>query len=206
MQFNIKNYIYLSLFILTILYFNQLNAKLINFPVNKSYNFENYINKADFQTKTKYKLHSDIFAYGINISSVLLLIYTKDANMLINYGTSTLSIIGLKELTKANVSRYRPDLSKNNSYFSGHTSIAFNAAMVLSLKYGLKATIIALPVAMYVGYSRVMALKHYPSDVIVGAIMGILNALIWVKIRKLRFKIMLLITTSLLPYVFIAFY
>lgn len=110
---------------------------------------------------------------------------------------STLFLSGLTYITKATVGRKRPyvyntDLSVEErhamggndayfSFFSGHTAAAFTAATFLSkvitdihgdsiwtrLLWGSSLTIAALT-----GYARVKAGKHYPSDVIAGAVVG----------------------------------
>ncbi len=59
-----------------------------------------------------------------------------------------------------------------NSFPSGHTSTAFAIATVLGKRY--KAEKIAYILATFVGVSRIILRKHYPSDVLAGAIIGYL--------------------------------
>ncbi len=58
-----------------------------------------------------------------------------------------------------------------NSFPSGHTTRAFSLAMALSLSVRW-LTVPALLIAVLVGVSRVLALKHYASDVLAGAWLG----------------------------------
>jgi membrane-associated phospholipid phosphatase len=109
---------------------------------------------------------------------------------------SCLLLSGFTLMTKATVGRKRPYLYNTNlsieerqsgednaylSFFSGHTAAAFAAATFLSkvitdihgdsiwtkLLWGSSLTL-----ASMTGYARVKAGKHYPTDVIAGAIAG----------------------------------
>lgn len=63
------------------------------------------------------------------------------------------------------------------SFPSGHTIRAFSSMTALGLVIP-RLRIPAITVASLIGLSRVVALKHYPSDVLVGAFIGITTA-IW---------------------------
>lgn len=110
---------------------------------------------------------------------------------------SALFLSGFTYMTKATVGRRRPyvyntDLSVEEryamgdndayfSFFSGHTAAAFTCATFLSkvitdihgnsiwtkILWGSSLTIAAMT-----GYARVKAGKHYPTDVIAGAVVG----------------------------------
>jgi membrane-associated phospholipid phosphatase len=70
--------------------------------------------------------------------------------------------------------RIRPD-GGEYSFPSGHTSSAFATAAVLQRRLGWKAGVPAYAMASYVGLSRLTDHKHYPSDIIFGATVGILS-------------------------------
>jgi hypothetical protein len=65
--------------------------------------------------------------------------------------------------------RTRPDAS-------GHTASAFATATVLQRYYGWKVGVPAFALAGYVGGSRLSENRHYLSDVVFGAAIGILSA------------------------------
>jgi membrane-associated phospholipid phosphatase len=73
---------------------------------------------------------------------------------------------------KLTVGRTRPDGSRY-SFPSGHTSATFATASVLQRHYGWKAGVPAYGLAAYVAASRLSENKHYMSDVLFGAALGI---------------------------------
>lgn len=81
--------------------------------------------------------------------------------------------------TKYSVKEMRPDNSQANSFPSGHTATAFTAATVLHKEYGLTRSpwfsVGGYTVAMGTGFMRVLNNRHWISDVIAGAGIGILS-------------------------------
>lgn len=80
----------------------------------------------------------------------------------------------LTQVLKFTTRRERPDGSSNRSFPSGHSSGSFATATVLQRHYGWKVGIPAYAVAGYVATSRLNQGKHYLSDVVFGAAIGIL--------------------------------
>jgi hypothetical protein len=74
---------------------------------------------------------------------------------------------------KYTAQRERPDGSNTQSFPSGHSASAFATAGVLQREYGWKVGVPATVAAAYVAMARVHDNKHYLSDVIFGASMGI---------------------------------
>lgn len=81
---------------------------------------------------------------------------------------------------KYGVARNRPDNSGKNSFPSGHTSMAFMVATWLHKEYGVTRSplysIFGYATATGIGISRVMNNKHWLSDVLTGAGVGILSS------------------------------
>ena len=71
------------------------------------------------------------------------------------------------------VGRQRPDGSSQTSFPSSHASGTFATATVLFNRYGWKAGAPGYPVASRVAASRLSENKHFLSDVVFGAIVGI---------------------------------
>ena len=87
------------------------------------------------------------------------------------------------EVFKKNFQRMRPNASSdpydffqdnNNSFFSGHTSGAFSLATVIAEVYKDKPIVpyLAYGAAALTAYARMHDNKHWPSDVLAGAVAG----------------------------------
>lgn len=74
---------------------------------------------------------------------------------------------------KYSVGRQRPDGSDQLSFPSGHTSAAFTLATVADRHCGWKVGVPAYLLASGIGLSRVEKNRHYLSDVLAGATLGI---------------------------------
>lgn len=72
------------------------------------------------------------------------------------------------------IQRARPTGDNTRSFPSGHTSGMFALASVLDQRYGWKIGVPAYLLAGYTGVSRVRQLRHYPTDVLAGAALGII--------------------------------
>lgn len=91
--------------------------------------------------------------------------------------TSQLITKGLKTA----IDKRRPDGECCDSFPSGHTSTAFMGAGFIHKRYGWKYAIPAYTGAIYVGFSRVHADKHFVEDVVAGAAVGILSSYYFAK-------------------------
>ena len=87
---------------------------------------------------------------------------------------SILTTAALTELIKLSVYRQRPIGYGKNSFPSGHTSGAFALAVSINHIYGKTAGCLAYGMAVFVAGSRVNDQKHYLSDVVTGALIGVL--------------------------------
>jgi membrane-associated phospholipid phosphatase len=94
--------------------------------------------------------------------------------------------LGVKLLVR----RERPDGSNQASFPSGHASGTFATATVLQRHYGWTVGGPAYAVAGYVAASRLNEGKHYLSDVIFGAALGILaGRTVTVELARARFAV-----------------
>lgn len=77
---------------------------------------------------------------------------------------------------KYSVARLRPDGSRHNSFPSGHTATAFMTATMFHMEYGWRSpwySIGGYTAAALTGVSRILNDRHWMSDVLAGAAIGI---------------------------------
>ncbi len=115
-------------------------------------------------------------AYGLDALGYKSKTDIKNRTAILLKGTLLMTgvVHGLKNLTH----QLRPDNSRYNSFPSGHTAQAFAAATFLSEEYKTKfkwMPYLAYGIATSVGVLRMANNKHYISDVLVGAGLGILS-------------------------------
>lgn len=103
-------------------------------------------------------------------------------------GTMVLLVNGLKY----SVQRERPDGSANNSFPSGHTATAFMTATMFHKEYGLTRSplysVLGYSLATATAVSRQLNNRHWVSDVLVGAGIGILSVELGYYFADLIFK------------------
>ena len=99
---------------------------------------------------------------------------------------------GLVNGIKYTASEMRPDGSTRNSWPSGHTATAFMAATILHKEYGLTRSpwysVGAYSLATATGVMRVLNNRHWISDVLSGAGIGILSVELGYGLMDLLFK------------------
>lgn len=128
------------------------------------------------------------FSGGVSLGTLATGYIKKDKKlqrngyeMLISIGSGTL----VSEILKSAFNKTRPADKYPNEVFvsrpahgrsfpSGHTTLVFAAATSVVLQY--KKWYVVVPACLWaasVGYSRMYLGKHYPSDVLAGAVIGI---------------------------------
>ncbi len=94
----------------------------------------------------------------------------------------------LTEILKYMVERPRPfhvlsnirlliEPPSGTSFPSGHTATSFAVAMIICIHMPKKYGVLALITACFMGFSRVYFGVHYPSDVLMGSVLGIASGL-----------------------------
>jgi membrane-associated phospholipid phosphatase len=117
----------------------------------------------------------------------------------IKSGIAITATVSVYTLLKYVINRKRPydaypDIDKlanesTPSFPSGHTASAFCTATSLSLMYPKWYVIIpAYSWASLVAYSRMHLGMHYPTDVIVGVLLGVSASLLTFKVQQLAEK------------------
>jgi membrane-associated phospholipid phosphatase len=96
---------------------------------------------------------------------------------------SYLSMQATVQLLKIVVNEKRPDYSEGDakdSFPSGHTAAAFTGATFIHKRYGFEKAAIPYAMAIFTGYSRVQANKHYFHNIVAGALISSLYTWIFV--------------------------
>lgn len=116
---------------------------------------------------------SDVGAYSLAASALALPTIRSDWQGLrqaaYSMGTAEGISLGLKSVIKER----RPDGSDNNSFPSGHSTLAFASATTLYRRYGWEVGLPAYAVASLTAYARVDARKHHWYDAVAGAAFGV---------------------------------
>ena len=98
--------------------------------------------------------------------------------MIVSDVFSVALVAGVVNGLKYTVGTLRPDGSRHNSFPSGHTATAFAAAHLLHKEYGGISPWISVAgysIASFVGVSRILNNRHWISDVLAGAGIGLLS-------------------------------
>lgn len=96
----------------------------------------------------------------------------------INSAASYVFMAAIVNGIKYTAKEIRPDNSTKNSFPSGHTATVFAGATIFQKEYGWRSpwyTVGAYSVATLTGVSRIMNNRHWISDVLVGAGIGIVS-------------------------------
>ena len=132
-----------------------------------------------------FKSRLDDVAQYIPLSAVLLsgslgLKTKNDFKSRFIYSAISYSVMGLSvNILKKTIKETRPDNSDNNSFPSGHTAFSFTGAEIFHQELKEIHPILSYagyPLAAGVGIYRMLNNKHYLSDVLVGAGLGMLSA------------------------------
>lgn len=94
----------------------------------------------------------------------------------VSAGTGAVIFVGMNNLLKYTVCRERPDHSSKNSFPSGHSGLAFAGAHSIYREFGHISPWISFggySVAAITSISRIVNNKHWMSDTIGGALLGI---------------------------------
>lgn len=124
-------------------------------------------------SKSNIELVGDYIQVALPLYALFLNIKNKDTEGFYQFRKSFTSTIATTHILKRTVKKKRPFGHDINSFPSGHTASAFSGAFFLHTRYlDTRESIVAYSLASFVGYSRVHAKKHYPIDVLAGALLA----------------------------------
>ena len=161
---------------------------------------QDYTNKKSANRLIKYNFHSEIDNYtqfvpmflstGLNLAGVE---GRSDFGRYLASGAMSYAIMAaIVNPIKYSAKEMRPDGSTRNSWPSGHTATAFVSATILHKEYGLTRSpwysIFGYGVATATGVMRVLNNRHWVSDVLSGAGIGIFSTEVAYGLSDLIFK------------------
>lgn len=162
------------------------------------------LSAADLQTRTLRSDYLPTFRYKyddyLQFSPVVAMVAMKALGvesrsswerMIASGGISTGLMLSTVYVVKYGLGRLRPDGSTYNSFPSGHTAMAFTSATLLHKEYGYLSpwvSIAGYTAATITGISRALNNRHWLSDIVVGAGVGILSTELGYLIADKLFK------------------
>ena len=107
-------------------------------------------------------------------------------------------LVAINGIIKPIVNRLRPCVLNDTvqmlvstpfdaSFPSGHTAFAFGAATILFI-YNKWAGLAAYAFAFLMGFSRLYLYVHFPTDVLMGAVFGVVFAILAYKLEQMLFE------------------
>ncbi|MBR3681910.1 MAG: phosphatase PAP2 family protein [Tidjanibacter sp.] len=146
---------------------------------------------ADLQTRQlrqdylpQFRYHYDDFLqFSPLVATVVLKTFGVESRsswerMVLSSGAGVAASLAVVYAGKFGIGRLRPDGSRHNSFPSGHTAMAFSSATILHREYGHLSpwvSVAGYSVATVTGISRMLNNRHWLTDVLVGASVGILG-------------------------------
>lgn len=192
---------YLITFALLLIVFILIRNFLGDIVLNIDLSFKSFINehvvKESITPVFKILTHlgSAVFLIG---SAVLTLLFIKDKNYFINVSLNLSIVYVLSVIFKNFIKRERPldsliPIPSDYSFPSGHTmcSVAFYGFLIYLVNKHVKNKILKVMLnvlfvlsIVLVAFSRLYLGVHYLSDVIIGALLGILSLLMYINYVK----------------------
>lgn len=196
-----KSKCYLVTFTLLLIVFILIRNFLGDIVLNIDLSFKSFINehvvKESITPVVKILTHlgSAVFLIG---SAVLTLLFIKDKNYFINVSLNLSIVYVLSVIFKNFIKRKRPldsliPIPSDYSFPSGHTmcSVAFYGFLIYLVNKHVKNKILKVMLnvlfvlsIVLVAFSRLYLGVHYLSDVIIGALLGILSLLMYINYVK----------------------
>ena len=173
-------------------------AGILAKPEKKSFRQNNTESKANTMLLTNFKTHIDDYTqYFGPVMTVGLKLGGYEgrsdwprfaASAAMSYGIMAALVNGIKYTAK----EMRPDGTSANSWPSGHTATSFVGATILHKEYGLTRSpwysVAGYGVATATGVMRILNNRHWISDVLSGAGIGILSTELGYAIGDVLFK------------------
>lgn len=131
------------------------------------------------QSRSAVETSTDILMFLPSATGGALSLAKGDYKGLLQHIEAGAATVATTYLLKYTVKKRRPDGSDNHSFPSNHTGVAFVGASFLQQRYGWSWGAPAYAVAAYVGWGRVYCKQHDTWDVLAGAAIGTVGAILF---------------------------
>ncbi|MGB7841412.1 MAG: phosphatase PAP2 family protein [Salinimicrobium sp.] len=125
------------------------------------------------------KTSGDILLFALPTSTALTTLILKDKEGTWQMAEGFATNLALTTALKYAINKRRPFDGGGQAFPSGHTSVTFQAASFIHMRYGFKYSIPAYLLAGWTAYSRINATRHDGYDVLAGAAVGIGSSFIF---------------------------
>lgn len=126
-----------------------------------------------FKTTDKLRAAGDVLQYVLPAVALVLIAFTGNVADVWNWLTvvlvSAVVVYVMKNVFNRTALGIRPD-GTGKSFPSSHSSSAFTGAWTIVAVFGWQWGLLAVAVAAFVAYTRVVAAKHHWRDVIASAV------------------------------------
>jgi len=135
----------------------------------------------------------DFMQYALPLTAYGTTLYLDDTEGQKAFYKSYATTMATTYALKYTVKEKRPQSEATDSFPSGHTASAFGGASFIHFRYGLSYAVIPYYLAaVFTGYSRVKAEKHYTVDVVAAGLIAITSSAYFVeKYEKIQFSLLL---------------
>lgn len=116
----------------------------------------------------------DIYGQGIPAYALIATQVMVDKNNGIPAAEGIIAGGIVAQASKYAIGRARPESNTKTSFPSGHTQVAFSVAMSTTESYGWVAGAPLWAIGVFTGLTRIADDAHFLSDVVAGAVVGIL--------------------------------
>jgi len=145
---------------------------VINVIVNPQATFANWI-----------EIMGTILQIAVPVYAAVPLLAKKDKQGAKQFVWFFLSVLAVTYLLKFSIPEKRP-YGGPMSFPSGHTAAVFAGSLFLSIRYGWKYFVCTAPVAIFVAFSRVYSLNHWPIDVFAAVVICCVLGFVFVSSYK----------------------
>ncbi|NNC69754.1 MAG: phosphatase PAP2 family protein [Flavobacteriaceae bacterium] len=121
----------------------------------------------------------DVFLFLLPAATVTTTLLKKDNKGTWQYSKGVLLAGAITYGLKFGIQKMRPDMSNENSFPSGHTSMSFQSAAFIHRRYGFIESLPFYAIAGFTSFSRINADKHDGWDLLAGAFIGIGSSFIF---------------------------